>query len=161
VSQLREKELQALRDACPFEWLDWARENGSETLKRALCEGYPFAALLRTELLAFYAPHVEGTERADMMTDWRIEVGTEREPNELSFELLDRIQANARAAFTHGPHSTALELQRLRRVSLTNKAGDTVYASSAGIAISCSTVTLTATFIWGRSDALKRAGGAR
>lgn len=155
MSEQRELELKALRDQCPVSWTRWAREHGSPTLQRALADGYPHAALLRLELLELFCPDVAGAEREFDMQCARLELGDEREPNELSYAMLDRIHTAARLAFVgpRCPAATDLQLMRLRRAKVIVEPGAApVHASAAGVEIGCGLMVLTGYFIWGRSD---------
>lgn len=155
MSEQRELELKALRDQCPVSWTRWAREHGSETLRRAIADGYPYAALLRRELLELFCPPVIGAEREFDMQCGRLEVGDEREPNAFSFAMLDRIHTAARLAYAgpRRPEATDLTLMRLRRGTLSIEAGTPlVHASVAGVEIGCGLMVLTGYFVWGRSD---------
>lgn len=155
----RERELEALRKQPPEEWLSWAREHGSETLKRALREHYPFAQLLRSELIDLFAPPRLDAQRSHELTGWRVQMGDEREPNAESFRMLDAIQSHARAAFAGPkcPAKTELTLLRLRRAHLEHGCGDIAYGSAGGIELSCRDCAITAYYIWGRSDFLGKA----
>lgn len=155
MSEQRELELKALRDACPVSWLRWAREKGSPTLQRAVSDGYPYAALLRLELLELFCPSVVGAEREFAMPCIRMELGDEREPNAASYEMLDKIHGKARLAYAgpRRPQATDLTLLRLRRAKLWVERGAApVLASAAGVEIGCGLMVLTGYFIWGRSD---------
>lgn len=155
----RERELEALRKQPPEEWLSWAREHGSETLKRALRESYPITQLLRAELIDLFAPPRPDAERSHELTGWRVQMGDEREPNAESFRMLDAIQTHARAVFggPKCPAKTELTLLRLRRAHLEHGNSNVAYASAGGIELSCRECTITAYYIWGCSDALGKA----
>lgn len=158
----------------PLPWIDWALEHGSLTLQRAIGEKYPFAALLRRELVDALCPEVQGTERqVDLpLAGDQLRWGDVRTPDARSFELIDCID---RAIF--GPCSvtptkallpprTDISIGRLHRVSwqgsvpvsTLRKPGsirarrDEVRASGLPIVISCDGYRITTSYVWGRSD---------
>lgn len=154
MSDQRELELRALRQACPVAWTAWARTHGSPTLQRAITEGYPYEALLRMELIDLFCPAVPGAERLDEIAGCRGEIGEERAPHEVSFAMLDRIHEAALSAY-RGPKcplGTELTLLRLRRARLFISDAPVIHASAAGVEIACGLMSLTVTYIWGRSD---------
>lgn len=155
----RSEELEALRKQVPIEWIDWAMRHGSDTLKRAIREKYPFTQLLRKELLELFAPPIPGAERVEELTGWRIVLGDEREPNTESYRMLDEIQGRARAAFGSWrcPEKTELTLLRLRRAHMEHVDGPVAYASASGIEISRLGIIVSAYYVWGRSDARRTA----
>lgn len=139
----------------PEPWIAWGRHQGSPVLQRSMRDGYPFNKRLLRELRDYLCPKLEGMER-DVDLREQVAVGRERDPNELSFENLDRISAHLRSVVVPGAGlGTEIKVGRVRRAELARvTAAGRIYASSVTVSVFFQTKPegVDVTYLWARSD---------
>ncbi len=140
--------------AMPRAWIEWARNEGSDVLRRAVRDGYPFKALLRRELIARCVPPVAPLERPEIDFKQKVNWGELREPNAQSFRYLDMIDLEQRTGNRVLPEGTTVTVGKLVRVDWLDGSGDEVRAAGVEVVIehAASYARIRAGYVWGRND---------
>ena len=132
----------------PAAWRAWAEQHGSDLLRRALRERYPYLPLLRREIILACCPDVVGASReVDLVSIERLEFGELRTPNAASFAVLDRIDQAIIGADL--PPETGVTLGQIHRLNLHHSDGAIRRGAGATVLIVCGAARITTAYYWG------------